>query len=328
MSLFIVTGAAAQMPPPGMTAVSGLYVNEDAGVQIEFPDGWEGFEIQTDEALIVMTTMGQTSTKAIGLFVSDKAEVSDPTDPNEFSQDTEMECGTPSVTSRTVAGRVGQEVTVECTDDAGVSNKMKMVISNTAEDYIIVLYMAPAAEFAADEAKFDAAVNSLQVEGAMDTEGTGGPPGGNGDGNGDGGALIDLTTVTRTVVVAGANVNVAIRTNSTIGQLELDEDNKRVSFTVDGETGTAGTTEIAIGEMLIGPYTVTIDGQATTDFEVTNEGSVDAVMTISYMHSEHDVAVTGTSVVPEFPVVVIGAIAAIVGVVAILGRTRLVRGQL
>ena len=321
MSLFIVTGAAAQMPP-GMTAVSGLYVNEDAGVQIEFPDGWEGFEIETEEALIVMTTMGQTSTKAIGLFISDKAEVTDPTDPNEFSQDTEMECGTPSVTSRTVAGRVGQEVTVECTDDAGVSSKMKIVISNTAEDYIIVLYMAPTAEFAADEAKFDAAVNTLVVEGAMDTEGVGGIP------PVDGGVVIGLTAMTRTVVIDGANVAVDIRTNSTISQLDLDEENKRVSFTVDGQTGTTGMTEISIGEILLGPYTVTIGGQATTDFDVTNEGSVDAVMTITYTHSEHDIEITGTSVVPEFPVVVIGAIAAIVGVVAILGRTRLVRGQL
>jgi hypothetical protein len=235
-----------------------------------------------------------------------------------------MECGTPSVTSRTVAGRSAQQVIIECTDDAGVSNKMKIVISNKVEDYIIVLYMAPTAEFAADEAKFDAAVESLQVEGAIDTEGTGGPP----EGNGDGGAMIELTAMTRAVMIDGANVDVDIRTNSTISQLTLDVENKRVSFTVDGETGTAGTTEIAIGEMLIGPYTVTVDGQVTTDFEVTNEGSADAVMTISYMHSVHDVEVTGTSVVPEFPVVVIGAIAAIVGVVAILGRTRLVRGKL
>jgi hypothetical protein len=256
------------------------------------------------------------------LVISDKTEVENPTDPNEFSQDTDQECGTPSVASTTVAGKSGQEVTVECTGDDGVTRKMKIVVANTEDEWIIVMYMAPTAEFAADEAKFDATVQSLKLEGAIDTEGMGGMPGG------DGGAIIELTTVTRTVVIAGANVNVDIRTNSTIGQLDLDEENKRVSFTVDGQTGTAGTTEIPIGKMLNGPYIVAVDGQVTTDFDVTSEGSAEDVMTISYTPSEHDITITGTSVVPEFPVVVIGSVAAIVGVLAILGRTRLVRGQL
>jgi hypothetical protein len=316
LSLLFAGGAAAQTMPPGMTAVSGLYVNEEAGVEIEFPDGWEGFEISTQEALIVMTTMGQTSEKTIGLLIAAKTEVENPTDPNEFSQDTEMECGTPSVASTTVAGKSGQEVTVECTGDDGVARKMKMVVANTEQKWITVIYMAPTAEFAADEASFDATVQSLTVEGAIDTEGTGGLPGG------DGGALIELTALTRTVVIAGAEVDIDIRTNSTIGELDLDEENKSVSFTVDGQTGTTGTTEISIGKMLEGPYTVTIDGQATTDFEVANEASAEAVMTITYTHSEHDVEVTGTNVVPEFPAIALGAIAAVIGIVAIIGRTR------
>jgi hypothetical protein len=255
------------------------------------------------------------------LMITDKTEVPDPTDPSEFTQgtDIDMECGTPSVSSTTVVGKSGQEVTVECTTD-GVATKMKMVIANTEQQWIVVMYMAPTAEFAADEAAFDATVQTLKVEGAIDTSGSGGIP------DGDGGVIIGLTPVTRTVVIADANVDVSIRTNSTIGQLELDEENNSVSFTVDGETGTAGTTEISIGKMLEGPYTVTIDGQATSNFEVTNEGSLDAVMTISYTHSEHDVEVTGTSVVPEFPVALIGVIAAIVGIVAILARTRLIPG--
>jgi hypothetical protein len=320
LTLFVVTGAAAQMPP-GMTAVSGLYTNEDAGVQITFPDGWEGFAIETPKALIVATTMGEAGTKSIALIISEKTEVQDPTNPGEFQQeDNPMDCGTPTVTSRTVAGKSGQQSIVECTDDDGTKTKVKMVIANTDEEWIAVMYSAPTAEFAADEASFDAAVDSLQVEGAMDTGGSTG-------GTGGGGVSIDLTTVTRTVVIAGESVSVDFRTNSTISALAVDEANKQVSFTVDGETGTSGTTEVEIGQMLMGPYTVTIDGQATTDFEVENEGSVDAVMTLSYTHSEHDVVVTGTSVVPEFPVVLLGALAAIVGVVAVLGRTQFLNKQ-
>jgi hypothetical protein len=100
-----------------------------------------------------------------------------------------------------------------------------------------------------------------------------------------------------------------------------------ISFTVDGQTGTEGTTEIPIGQVLEGPYTVMIDGQATTNFEVANEGTADAVITISYTHSAHDITVTGTNVVPEFPAVMMGIIAAVIGIVAVISRTNLINGK-
>ncbi|MGI0014329.1 MAG: hypothetical protein ACREBU_12940 [Nitrososphaera sp.] len=296
--------------------VSGTYVNEELGVEITFPDGWSGFEVaQTSETTLVTTSPGGLSEsdpatmKTISLLITDKGG-RDPNDPSSLTQEV-IDCNQPSINARTVAGVQGTEVTVECPSTA---QTWRMVAVETADNIVGVMFMAPSSEFDSNVGAFDSAVGSLKVEGAMDIEG----------GNG-GGVSIDLTAVTRTVVIDGASVNVAIRTNSTIGQLDLDEDNKRVSFTVDGETGTSGTTEIDIGTMLNGPYTVTIDGQATTDFEVTNEGTADAVMTISYTHSEHDVMITGTSVVPEFPIVFLGTIAAVIGAVIVVGRTRLIR---
>jgi len=300
-------------------AVSGTYINEGLGVEITFPDGWSGFEVsQTSETTLVATSPGGLSEsdpgtmKTINLLITDKSG-RDPRDPSSLTQDV-IDCNPPSVNSRTVAGAQASEVTVDCPSSA---QKMRMVAVETEDKIVAVMFMTPASEFDSNVGAFESAVTSLKVEGAEDTEGTGGTSGGNG-----GGVSIELTTDTHTVVIAGANVNVYFRTNSTISAVTVDEDKKQVSFTVDGQTGTSGTTEVEIGQMLMGPYTVTIDGQTTTDFEVANEGSVDAVMTLSYTHSEHDVVITGTSVVPEFPVVLVGALAAIVGVVAIVGRTR------
>ena len=301
-------------------AVSGTYINEELGVEITFPDGWSGFEVsQTSETTLVATSPGGLSEsdpatmKTINLLITDKGG-RDPRDPSSLTQDV-IDCNPPSVSSRTVAGAQASEVTVDCPSSA---QKMRMVAVETEDKIVAVMFMTPASEFDSNVGAFESAVASLKVEGAENTEGTGGTSGG----NGGGGASIELTTDTRTVVIAGANVNVDFRTNSTISALTVDEDKKQVSFTVDGQTGTSGTTEVEIGQMLMGPYMVAIDGQTTTDFEVANEGSVDAVMTLSYTHSEHDVVITGTSVVPEFPVVIIGALATIVGVVAIVGRTR------
>lgn len=302
--------AYAQMP----TEVSGRY-SSAAGVEITFPDGWSGFEVsQTSETTLVTTGPGGLSgdpetMSTITLLITAKGG-RDARDPDSLTQDV-IDCNPPSITSRAVAGVQGNEITVECPSS---NQKMRMVTIETATNIVAVMFMTPTAEFDSKVGAFDSAVNSLSVEGAIDSGGTGGT---------DGGLSIELTSVVRTVVIADANVDVSIRSNSTIGPLELDADNKRVSFTADGETGTEGRTEIEIGKMLEGPYTVTIDGQATTDFEVANEGSVDAVMTISYTHSERDITITGTQVVPEFPIVVLGAVAAAIGAVSVLGRTRL-----
>lgn len=300
----------------GPTVVSGTYTNAEVGVEITFPDGWSGFEVsQTSETTLVSTSPGGLSEpdpatmKTINLLITAKGD-RDPSDPSSLTQDV-IDCSPPSITSRTVAGVQGTEVTVECPSS---NQKFRMVAVETADNIVGVMFMSPVSEFDSNVGAFDSAVASLTVQGAIDSEGTGGT---------GGGGLIQLTAVTRTVVIAGANVDVSIRTSSTIGQLDLDAENKQVSFTVDGETGTAGETEIAIGMMLEGPYTVTIDGQVTTDFEVANEGTAEAVMTISYTHSEREITITGTQVVPEFPVAVLGAVAALVGAVSVLGRTKL-----
>ena len=314
--LLLLPVAAVSAYAQGMPEqVSGTYVNEELGVEITFPDGWSGFEVaQTSETTFVSTSPGGLSEpdpatmKTINLVMTAKGG-RDSSDPSSLTQDV-IDCNEPSIMSRTVAGVQGTEVTVECPSS---DQKFRMVAVETAENIVGVMFMTPASEFDSNVGAFDSAVGSLNVQGAIDSEGTGGP---------DGGAIIQLTAVTRTVVIAGANVDVNIRTSSTIGQLDLDVENKQVSFTVDGQTGTAGKTEIAIGKMLEGPYTVTVDGQATTDFEVTNEGTAEAVMTISYTHSEREVTITGTSVVPEFPVAALGAMAAVIGTVIVVGRTR------
>ena len=135
---------------------------------------------------------------------------------------------------------------------------------------------------------------------------------------------LELKLFVQSVVVAGNTVEVELNSSSTISEFKLEEESKRVTFKVDGETGTAGTTEISIGRILEGPYTVMIDGQATSNFEVTQaEASGEAIMKISYTHSTHDVAITGTNVVPEFPLPVIGVVAAMVGAVILFGKSRL-----
>ena len=311
----IVMPASAQF-----TTVSGAYVNAEAGVEIEFPAGWEGTEISAQGSTIVSVFPGGLeaagSGTAMSLIVSDKTDAPepDPSDPPNVPEDSTVECGTAAVSNVNLAGVTAIQSTVECTID-GTATKTKTVIVDTETKWVLASFTGPSAEFDQNVGEFDSSLTTLEVDGAVNA---GGIPGG--------GINVDLSATIRTVLIAGEIVNLDVRSSSTISAFELNEETKTVSFTVDGETGTEGTTEISIGRVLEGPYTVTIDGQTTTDFEESVSASGEAMITISYTHSVHDVDVTGTNVVPEFPVAVIGVIAAIIGIVAIIGRTKFVTG--
>jgi MG2 domain-containing protein len=130
------------------------------------------------------------------------------------------------------------------------------------------------------------------------------------------------------VKVEGKDFEVDIASNSTVKNFEFKQQEKKVSFHVEGQTGTRGVTQITIPKALLsGEIVVSIDGKVvppeSSDVVVISETDQGMTLEINYHHSEHTVEVSGTNVVPEFPLPVIGAIAAIIGVVAVMGRTRL-----
>lgn len=126
----------------------------------------------------------------------------------------------------------------------------------------------------------------------------------------------DFQTFPQSVEVDGETIELSIQSSSTINGLTLDEASKKVALQVDAQSD--GTVIIPIGRILEGPYVVTIDGQETDDFEVNGQNE----MTLEYPSSAQEITITGTNVVPEFPAIVLGVIAAVVGVVAVAGRIR------
>lgn len=122
----------------------------------------------------------------------------------------------------------------------------------------------------------------------------------------------------------GEQFQIDITSNSNVSNVELNEEARMLSFMVEGETGTTGATEVTIPKaMLSGEMTVLIDGQLVTsesnDVIVKSETSTDVTFEINYDHSEHTVEVTGTNVVPEFPLaalIMAAAVASVVGIVA------------
>jgi hypothetical protein len=69
-----------------------------------------------------------------------------------------------------------------------------------------------------------------------------------------------------------------------------------------------------------------VDGKAvasdSNDVIVTSDTNTETTFEINYHHSEHDVSVTGTNVVPEFPLAMLVMAGAVGSIVAVLAMAR------
>jgi hypothetical protein len=101
----------------------------------------------------------------------------------------------------------------------------------------------------------------------------------------------------------GEQFELEITSNSNVGNVEFRQEEKKVSFSVEGETGIRSAAEVTIlnamlpGEMMM---MVLIDGEVvaaeSNDIIVKSNTETDATFGINYSHSEHTVEVTGRPV--------------------------------
>jgi MG2 domain-containing protein len=132
------------------------------------------------------------------------------------------------------------------------------------------------------------------------------------------------------VKAEGKDFEVEVASNSTVDNFKFSQEEKKVSFRVEGETGTRGVAQVTLPkELLSGEMVVSIDGRVlaedSNDVIVTSDTATEMTLEINYPHSEHTVEVTGTNVVPEFPVsmvVMAAAIASVIATISIVTRKR------
>lgn len=104
--------------------------------------------------------------------------------------------------------------------------------------------------------------------------------------------------------------SVKIASNSTVSGFDFEPDKKTIVFTVAGETGTKGVTEITIPKSILsGQMTVLIDGsiQSSGNMLVTSDTNDSTTLELNYHHSTHTIQIVGAqssviSSVPEFPI--------------------------
>lgn len=109
-----------------------------------------------------------------------------------------------------------------------------------------------------------------------------------------------------TVNAGGQDWDVMLVINATPGILNSSGliTLKKLTYTLQGISGTTGMSNITIPNALLGgPYTVTVDGGLPNDppgLIISDDGTYSSLY-FEYGHSTHTVEVIGTIVVPEFP---------------------------
>ena len=121
--------------------------------------------------------------------------------------------------------------------------------------------------------------------------------------------------------------DVKVATNSTVNSVDFNGEQKKVSVTVEGQSGTKGVSHISIPKgMVSGEMQVMIDGQVVANDQVvvTKHTETETEIEVNYQHSVHTIDVIGTQAVPEFGTIA-GLIltVAIISIIAVSARSKL-----
>ncbi len=122
--------------------------------------------------------------------------------------------------------------------------------------------------------------------------------------------------------VSEEKITLDIASTSDVTDFDFSESDKKISFYAI-ESQDSGVVSMPIGKVLEGPYVITVDGETKDDYLV--QGDADqTTLELKYPAGTHNIVITGTRVVPEFPAAVLSIVlVSVIGAMAVLGRTRL-----
>lgn len=303
--------------------ISGSYENSDLALKIDLPKGWSGVEgseslFDTDQtmkfAAIAFPKLGSITSledieniSALGIAYADLEDLlSGDYSPSE-------ECVTsPNLSIVAInAGLKAAEFEVECESIDSMMKGKAYFFATEENNAVYVVYMAfSEAAYNDHLSEFEESVKTLQIENTLNLSDMSSYS-----------ATSDYKVLSEQVTVNENPYEIEIVTNSEISDFSLDREANRMTFVVDGQSGTAGSVLIKLGHVLEGPYTVTIDGDVADRVIIIDDKTMNQkIVEISYLHSVHEIAITGTQVIPEFPAFAVGILLASVAAVVVLSR--------
>ncbi len=276
--------------------LNGTYSNFDLGLEMTLPEKWAGIQREKTGVTEVILSAEDAS------LDSDYSSMFIVSGSDDDLQSYFAENYDPSVTcdnDRTfeivnLAGAKAFRGETTC-DDPDLP-KYYTYFVKTEEKSVYMFYDAPSdSVYAANLPKFHESVGSLKILSTVDLSDVG-----------EYAKYSGLEEEEYTVTAKGEDYELKVATNSSITRFEFDEEEKRLSISLDGKDGTEGETYLDIGTILEGDYIVRIDGEVIEDNDdsvmiIDDQTTNKTFISIVYTHSEPDITIIGTNVVPEFP---------------------------
>jgi hypothetical protein len=269
--------------------ISGKYRNVIAGYEITFPKGWSG-----DEFLGVSVFAAPRGIDPLkefpGTYMAiihfnltqfiQKAQ-NNTVQFTQFDNSTTINCTTISERYVSINNIRSAESVKEC------HNNINGEFSKTKDYFFATKQFIITAGFSANSTgsydkyvgAFDSSVKTLKLNNQMDFK-----------------PLLKKVAGSKTVTQKVDGKDIKIETTSILSGFKLDNSKRTLTFSVEGKKNSPGLTEVSIGQILKGPYQVTIDGKKSNNFRtIEDTTSGEALVGISYNHdTRHTITIIGS----------------------------------
>lgn len=306
-------GQSSMTPTSTSTSeITGMYTDPVGEIQMTLPTDWKSIESVSDAGTIVISAPHDFSIDTLNevdaamyLIIYEKAMVDRAPDTIPPYSIGDVNCVVQLDGSTIMSNVVAKLSTYRC-EASGKDIVVRSVLAQTHDRWVSLMLVTDVSKSDTYISIFDKALRTMLVSDAIDMD-----------------VNLDVIHTLKTLNANGTLVFLAIRSSSNLTDFAFDEERMVVSFTVQGHVGTQGVTDVSIGKIFEGPYSVLIDDNVTNNFEViegaTREGNR---VIVTY---EHDymtrISISGTKVVPEFPAHLLTvSVLALVSVVVILGK--------
>lgn len=198
--------------------ISDKYANSEAGISIELPEGWRGFEKVEDDATIVtlVPPLDEKGASVIAIGLQD------------ISSYKEEECKASSIEYVKLNGMSTLQAEAECPIEM-MKMKSKGYVFATSDKIFAISYAAPTEQdYNLNLSKFEQTIKTLNIKNTVDV--TAYVP-----------LSIDFKSSKEQVTVDDKPYEIEVASSSDVTDIEFNQEDRQLSFAVQGESGTKGT---------------------------------------------------------------------------------------
>lgn len=284
-AIFSATLLVGQLPIASAAgSISGKYRSASGGYEITFPKGWSGVELAGLWPFV--SPDGFDSFKGFPKVYMMTAHFN----MTGFSQPQNMAGTNPAskVDCMEISNRYillnkvrSSEIVEECNTNGEFAKVKRYYVANN--DFIINSSFSAnsMAAFNKNVNAFEQSIQTLKVSKQTDIK-----------------SYLQKITGKKTVAQKIDNKTIKLETTSTLSGFKFDKAKKMVTFTAEGKKGSPGITEVSIGQLLNGPYRVTIDGKNIKGVHVIEDTTTkETLVSFNYDHNKKHTIVISTVVV-------------------------------